>query len=829
MQTQKSDRTPVGINHKQGVDFMTVHQADSLGCGGRHLGGDRGAGCDLVGDISEKPVHVSAQVAVGDDTHQHSVAIHHAGDAETMFGHSQDRLRHRDLPADDRNQAARMHHPADGRQPGAQPSAGVEHPELLGTEAAPFHHGNGERVAEGERQGRRGCRRQPQRAGLLRGGKLQPEGGGSHQRRSGFARDAHDRNLQKQTVTQQIAELGRLAGIGNGDDHVAGRHHSEVAVARLPRMKVERRRSGGGERRRDLARDMPGFPHPCHDDTADGFDEEPDDLFNVLRQPVGKVRERLSLEFQRSADSFDDLVRVLLDARSGQRSSHEITSLLTNEAFGRGNTRGPFHNAVPTSTFQPDVFNKHRTLFRSRAVAGFVVTKRRSWPENGREAQGDGRFVACSGMRGDAHGGPRRPDLAPGCGGKGERRGVGGAVGSARFLRRRRRMRQGAQRAEPGDLAQPRNLPVQTIEPRVQRRHPCRKRRGLRLDRTPARLLLPAAHRCGDLAPAQRCRLLRRAVRGFILRHDPIPQRFRNRRQRPRGAIGINPERLRLKALEMPAHVRQQPAQRGLGMRALPVADQRLDRLEMGEEGGKARAGCSHRLAGAIDPVQAQDAVVKGDRARLQAHRPVEGIVLVEEIPFREAQALGAQEIGAVELAPGHGDHLERAGAGGLALAARQRCGARPGGTIGRVAAGPGGVVMLEIIAKQDLGAARLEGGAAGGKARGLEPVVAVDKDHRLAAGIGQGVIEAGVGGDRHPADGVRAKRDQLDLCRAELSAQATFEMRGGAIARAVIHHQHPVPGPRAGADRIEAAVDIGQDVEAGDDEGGSHGASPAR
>lgn len=64
---------------------------------------------------------------------------------------------------------------------------------------------------------------------------------------------------------------------------------------RLPRMKVERRCSAGGERRRDLARDMSGFPHPRHDDTAVGFDEEPDDLLNVLRQPAGEVRERLSL------------------------------------------------------------------------------------------------------------------------------------------------------------------------------------------------------------------------------------------------------------------------------------------------------------------------------------------------------------------------------------------------------------------------------------------------------------------------------------------------------------------------------------------------------
>jgi hypothetical protein len=63
-----------------------------------------------------------------------------------------------------------------------------------------------------------------------------------------------------------IAQFGRLSGIRDQDHQVARHDHAQVAMARLRRMHEGRRRSGRGEGRADLARDMPGFADAAEDD-----------------------------------------------------------------------------------------------------------------------------------------------------------------------------------------------------------------------------------------------------------------------------------------------------------------------------------------------------------------------------------------------------------------------------------------------------------------------------------------------------------------------------------------------------------------------------------
>ena len=67
---------------------------------------------------------------------------------------------------------------------------------------------------------------------------------------------------------QDLHDFGRLAAVGDGDDDIVLRHHTEVAVKGLSRMQEERRRARARERRRNLAADMAGLAHARHDDTG---------------------------------------------------------------------------------------------------------------------------------------------------------------------------------------------------------------------------------------------------------------------------------------------------------------------------------------------------------------------------------------------------------------------------------------------------------------------------------------------------------------------------------------------------------------------------------
>ena len=73
-----------------------------------------------------------------------------------------------------------------------------------------------------------------------------------------------------------VGDLGRFAGIGDDDDHIALGHHAQIAVAGLGRVNELRGRAGAGEGRGDLASDMARFAHAGHDHPAargqNGFD-----------------------------------------------------------------------------------------------------------------------------------------------------------------------------------------------------------------------------------------------------------------------------------------------------------------------------------------------------------------------------------------------------------------------------------------------------------------------------------------------------------------------------------------------------------------------------
>ena len=79
----------------------------------------------------------------------------------------------------------------------------------------------------------------------------------------------HDeRHAEPLQMRHQHDELGRLAGVGDGEHDVGARDHAEIAVARLGGMQEEGGRAGAGERRGDLAGDVAGLAHAGDDHPA---------------------------------------------------------------------------------------------------------------------------------------------------------------------------------------------------------------------------------------------------------------------------------------------------------------------------------------------------------------------------------------------------------------------------------------------------------------------------------------------------------------------------------------------------------------------------------
>jgi hypothetical protein len=85
------------------------------------------------------------------------------------------------------------------------------------------------------------------------------------QRRIGIAANRNDLHLKSRDCRQNPQQLFRLTACAQGQNGIAVRHHSEVAVQRVERIKYDRGRAGAGKSRGDFAADVTGFPHSEHD------------------------------------------------------------------------------------------------------------------------------------------------------------------------------------------------------------------------------------------------------------------------------------------------------------------------------------------------------------------------------------------------------------------------------------------------------------------------------------------------------------------------------------------------------------------------------------
>ena len=156
-----------------------------------------------------------------------------------------------------------MHHVGDVQQgAAAERAGGVRTREVLAGETARFQQCDRERIAERERGGgaRRG--REVERAGFGRYADIEVDVGPARQGRAGATGHRDQRVALALQHRQQHEQFVGFAGIGQRQHHVCVGDHAEIAMPGFARVDVERRGAGRGQRRRDLARDVPGLAHP---------------------------------------------------------------------------------------------------------------------------------------------------------------------------------------------------------------------------------------------------------------------------------------------------------------------------------------------------------------------------------------------------------------------------------------------------------------------------------------------------------------------------------------------------------------------------------------
>ena len=250
------------------------------GLGGQHLraGGFRVADHDVA---DARLAHVDilfqqpAQVAVGEDAGQLAVFVDHAGHAQSLAGHLQQRLAQRGRLADARDLVAGVHDVGDVEQQAATEAAGrVGAGEILDRETAALEQRDGERIAERERGGGRGGGCEVVRAGLLFDSGVEHGIGLAAEAGIRAAGQGDKFRAEALDDRQDGEDLGGLAGVGDGDDHVLGLDHAQIAVAGLAGVHEERRCTRRRQRGGDLAADVAALAHAAdHHPPAAGEDQ----------------------------------------------------------------------------------------------------------------------------------------------------------------------------------------------------------------------------------------------------------------------------------------------------------------------------------------------------------------------------------------------------------------------------------------------------------------------------------------------------------------------------------------------------------------------------
>jgi hypothetical protein len=210
----------------------------------------------------------AAQVAVGEDAQRQARVVAHRREAQAARAHLAQHLRQRRIGPDHGHVRAAAHEVAHvHEQLAPEAAAGVRTREVLLHEAARIQQRHCQRVAQ--RHLRRGARR---------GARFSGQASWSTALDSTMSACCASVDCSRPVIATSVTpmapqrrqdrrELVDLAGVADGQHHIAGRDHAQVAVAGLGRVHEERGRAGGGQRGGDLAADVSALAH-AHDDGA---------------------------------------------------------------------------------------------------------------------------------------------------------------------------------------------------------------------------------------------------------------------------------------------------------------------------------------------------------------------------------------------------------------------------------------------------------------------------------------------------------------------------------------------------------------------------------
>ena len=166
---------------------------------------------------------------------------------------------------------------------------------------------------------------------------------------SALAGEGDERHAQALQMGQQEHELGRLAGIGQGEQHIRARDHAQVAVAGLGRVQEERRGAGAGQGGGDLAADMAGFAHPGDHDPARATQADPaggDE--RRTRSGRQRTRRHAPRSRARAAPEASSCSSRCVAERAGSRGGVLAASIrLQVIGAARREARAPFANIAP--------------------------------------------------------------------------------------------------------------------------------------------------------------------------------------------------------------------------------------------------------------------------------------------------------------------------------------------------------------------------------------------------------------------------------------------------------------------------------------------------
>lgn len=147
------------------------------------------------------------------------------------------------------------------------------------------------RIAEGHLKHGRGRGRQIVRTGLAHLGKHDRHIGCARQRAACAAGHRDHRHRAALGIAQDVGQLVRLARPGQGQDRIVGMHHAEIPVRGLRGMQEIGRCARGRKRRRQLSRDMTGFPQPGDDQAALHFRYDLKSLRHIAFDVLQHVRQ----------------------------------------------------------------------------------------------------------------------------------------------------------------------------------------------------------------------------------------------------------------------------------------------------------------------------------------------------------------------------------------------------------------------------------------------------------------------------------------------------------------------------------------------------------